>query len=103
MDKKLNNLWFLQENIHDVPRTINMEYDSRQLKPFMDKMKRFDKKRQLVPLGLATESKFPVELKTRFHFTLSPLAQSDPVILEVLGATKGQSKAERVFISGDKR
>lgn len=81
-----------------MPQSINMEYDSRQLKPFLEKMKRFDSKKKLVPLGLANERKFPVELKTRFHFTLSPLAQSDPVILDALGATKGQSKADRAFI-----
>lgn len=41
--------------------------------------------KRLKPLGMASEGKFPADLRMKFQFMLSPMAQDDSVMYKIMG------------------
>ena len=70
---------------------MNIDYDPKQIKPFLNKLAKSRTVGKLKPLGLATESRFPADLRTRYKFMLSPMAQDDPAMFAIMGGTGKQS------------
>lgn len=75
-----------REDLYErIARTVNIDYDPKQLKPFLKMLVKKDSVGKIKPLGLANERNFPADLRTRFQFMLSPMAQDDPAMFAIMG------------------
>jgi len=93
-----------------VSKTVNVDYDPKQLKPFLKKLAKKDAINKMKPLGLANESHFPPDLRIKYQYMLAPVAQEDPDMLNIMGAPAADttakfesgsgagSRADRVFV-----
>ena len=74
-----------------VKKTLNIDYDPKQLKPFLKKLSKLEAVNKLKPIGLAHEARFPTKLRTKFKFMLSPMAQNDLKLFEIMGGGKSKN------------
>ena len=49
-----------------VSKTVNIDYDPKQVKPFLKQLAKNDSVNNFRPLGLANESRFPADLRMQF-------------------------------------
>ena len=86
-----------------VSKTVNVDYDSKQLKPFLKKLAKYDSLSKMKPLGLANESRFPPDLRIKYQYMLGPVVHQDTGMLQIMGGkndgTESESKIDRAFVS----
>ena len=78
-----------------VSKTVNIDYDPKQVKPFLQQLEKIKTVNSLRPLGLATESHFPADLRASFKYMLSPMAAEAPDIVKFMKGPKGGKGASR--------
>ena len=89
-----DNIKLLRERedlYHRVAKTVNIDYDPKQVKPFLKQLAKNDSLNNFRPLGLANESRFPAELRTQFQFMLGPMAQNDPTMFATMAGGRSQT------------
>lgn len=74
-----------------VTKTLNVDYDPKQLKPFLKQLAKKDVTNKIQPLGLANESRFPTDLKIKYRFMLAPVINHDPSMLGIMSAQQSHS------------
>ena len=68
-----------------VCKTVNVDYDSKQLKPFLKKLVHYDSINKMKPLGLANEANFPPDLRIKYQNMLGPVVHQDPEMMQIMG------------------
>lgn len=67
-----------------VAKTVNMEYDPRQLKTFLKELAKTDQASEFRPKGLTDGLMGPSDLVTRYKHMLYPLASKDENFSDIM-------------------